>query len=890
MGPDPQPVVEALSQRYRIERELGAGGMATVYLAHDLRHGRKVAIKVLRPELAAVIGAQRFLAEIKTTANLQHPHILPLHDSGEVDGTVFYVMPFVEGESLRDRLSREKQLPIADATRIASEVAGALDYAHRHGVIHRDIKPENILLHDGAALVADFGIALAVSNTAGNRMTETGMSLGTPHYMSPEQAMGERDIDARTDVYALGCVTYEMLTGEPPFTGPTAQAIVAKVMTATPEPVTTYRKTVPPAIEDAVSTALEKLPADRFASAREFAEALEGKAGVLRSGARAGARATIARAPWKQAMAHPLVWVIGIAALAALAFALVEWTALRGATPDSVVRFTVDVPGGYQASLWDAQGPDLAISPDGSTLAFCVIDPQGVRWLFVRPLDEEAGRVLAGTDGAYAPVFSPDGASLLYWSGGRLLTIALSGGAPQIVGEPGSVQSHTWSPSGAIVYADASHSQLMRIPASGGTPEPASRVDSAHGEIAQYFPLALSDGKHILYESWGRGAIEDARVGLLDLATGRALRLSVQGVSPLGMLDGRLIYSDQAGTILAVPLDLESGAVTGQPIPLATGVATATRGSGVAALSPSGTLAYAGGSQLSRLVLANAEGETELLPESRIYSFPRYSPNGGQVAVTVHTAGASSDIFLADTKSRSLMRLTSSGIANERPEWSPDGKRVLFRTVRGANSAIWWQPADASGPATPLVSNESVDYFEGVITPDGRNVVYQVDTTNSNVMMQSVDGGPSHPIANSAATESQARVSPDGKWVAFVTSEGMNAQVMVTPLPGPGARMQVSVRGGSEPVWSRDGRRIFYRSDGKFKVADVFTTPTFHVTSRADFMEDRYLRSPAPHANYDVAPDGKRLLVLEGEPQRLRVVHGWGAEVRAKLGGGKPRE
>ena len=212
----------ALADRYTIERELGAGGMATVYLAQDLKHDRQVAIKVLRPELAAVIGAERFLAEIKTTANLQHPHILSLFDSGAVVGTVFYVMPFVDGESLRDRLTREKQLPIGDALRIATETADALQYAHAHGIIHRDIKPENILLQGGHALVADFGIALAASKTSGTRMTETGMSLGTPQYMSPEQAMGERDLDARTDIYALGVVTYEMLVGEPPFTGPSA--------------------------------------------------------------------------------------------------------------------------------------------------------------------------------------------------------------------------------------------------------------------------------------------------------------------------------------------------------------------------------------------------------------------------------------------------------------------------------------------------------------------------------------------------------------------------------------------------------------------------------------------------------------------------------------------
>src|SRR5687767_15303162 len=278
----------ALTDRYRIEREIGAGGMATVYLAQDLRHDRRVALKLLRPELSAVIGAERFLAEIKLTANLQHPHILPLFDSGAADGFLFYVMPYVEGESLRSRLNREKQLPVADAVRIASEVASALDYAHRHGVIHRDIKPENILLHDGRALIADFGIALAASKSGGSRMTETGMSLGTPHYMSPEQAMGEREITGRSDIYALGVVTYEMLTGDPPFTGSTAQAIVARVMTEPPRPLVAQRHTIPEQVEAAVLTALEKLPADRFASAAEFAAALKATAdtGVRRVAAR----------------------------------------------------------------------------------------------------------------------------------------------------------------------------------------------------------------------------------------------------------------------------------------------------------------------------------------------------------------------------------------------------------------------------------------------------------------------------------------------------------------------------------------------------------------------------------------------------------------------------
>ncbi|MDB4879753.1 MAG: protein kinase, partial [Gemmatimonadetes bacterium] len=267
-----------LAERYRIEGEAGAGGMATVYVARDIRHGRRVAIKVLHPELSAMLGGDRFLAEIKTTAALQHPHILPLFDSGSADGHLYYVMPFVEGETLRVRLTRETQLPIADAVGIARQVASALEHAHRRGVVHRDIKPENILLQDGQALVADFGIALAVQSAGGQRMTQTGLSLGTPQYMSPEQAMGEREITARSDVYALGAITYEMLVGEPPFTGPTTQSIVARVMTEEPRPLVAQRKSIPPAVEAAVLTALEKLPADRFGSAAGFSAALDGRA------------------------------------------------------------------------------------------------------------------------------------------------------------------------------------------------------------------------------------------------------------------------------------------------------------------------------------------------------------------------------------------------------------------------------------------------------------------------------------------------------------------------------------------------------------------------------------------------------------------------------------
>src|SRR6185295_8593384 len=264
----------ALADRYRLGRQIGAGGMATVYLAHDLKLDRDVAVKVLRPELAAVLGTDRFLNEIKISARLDHPHILTLIDSGVADGFLYYIMPFVRGESLRDRLNRDTQLPLDEALDVIRQMTSALDYAHQKGIVHRDIKPENILLHEGEAMLADFGIAIAVKEAGGNRLTESGVSLGTPQYMSPEQATGDRDLDARSDIYSIAAVLYEMLAGQPPHTGASVQAVITKLLTERPTHLRVLRDTVPESVDAAVAKALAKLPVDRYASAGDFARAL----------------------------------------------------------------------------------------------------------------------------------------------------------------------------------------------------------------------------------------------------------------------------------------------------------------------------------------------------------------------------------------------------------------------------------------------------------------------------------------------------------------------------------------------------------------------------------------------------------------------------------------
>src|SRR5688500_18144777 len=433
-------LTNALADRYRVERELGVGGMATVYLAHDLKHDRDVAIKVLHPDLGAALGSDRFLTEIRTTARLQHPHILPLLDSGAADGLLYFVMPLVTGETLRARLERETQLPVDDSLRIAREVADALGYAHSLGVIHRDVKPENILLQNGHALVADFGIALAVQQAGGARMTQTGLSLGTPQYMSPEQAMGERVIDARSDVYALGAITYEMLTGDPPFTGSSVQAIVAKVLTEKPLAPRTVRDSVPADVELAVLRALAKLPADRWQTTEKFAEAL----------ARADWQGGYARdATVRRMMPAPRRRV----AAAAMASAFVATAALAwGLGRRSAAA---EPPWSMFTQLTDASGVETSpsLSPDGESFAYAS-NARGSWDLYVQRVGGRNPVLVAGdsTTDELWPAYSPDGKRIAYAKrGSGIFMVGATGESPRRLTSFGS--NTAWSPDGAHIVS-----------------------------------------------------------------------------------------------------------------------------------------------------------------------------------------------------------------------------------------------------------------------------------------------------------------------------------------------------------------------------------------------------------------------------------------------------
>jgi serine/threonine-protein kinase len=869
-----------LQGRYVIERKIGAGGMATVYLARDVRHERNVALKVLNPELGAVLGVERFLAEIRVTANLQHPNLLPLFDSGEADGLLWYTMPHVDGESLRSKLEREKQIPVEEAVHIAIAVAGALEYAHSHGVIHRDLKPENILLQAGEPVVADFGIALAVSRAGGTRVTQTGLSLGTPQYMSPEQATGDRVIDGRSDIYSLAAVTYEMLTGEPPHAGATAQSIIAKLMTEEARPVTMLRRNVPVHVDAALSRALQKLPADRFATAREFSKALS-KRPSHAVGALIPAGTSQSRTGGRRRVALRVVGLSAALALPAIGFVFGRRTATEPARGSArfVLTYALD------EQLADLGGSPFAFSPDGRMIAYRA-GALGRNRLYVRPVDQLVARPLIGTEGAVNPAFSPDGRWVAFVAGGQLQKVPTVGGTLTPLAEVGDVSGVSWSRSGVLVTSNRA-GNIVAVPETGGALRIIARPDTTRGERLLAWPLVLSDGATLLYTVLGRPGLPGADIRATRLESGATTPLGISGTYPMGLIDGRLIYASAAGALMAIPFDERSLRTKGAPVPVLTGVRVGTGGAAKAALSASGSLVVLTGRSAEQLIFTG--GPTQILtPDAREFTFPRLSPDGKHIAVTV--SGSTIDVWVLDVGTTTVRRLTTEGV-NERPEWTPDGSRVLFRSERGHGSELWSQPADGSQPARVLL-RDAKDVREGVISPDGRWLLYRVDDpkTKADLWYAQLDAngapaGEPRPFLATPFSEQAARFSPDGHWVAYESNESGSFSVYVRPFPGPGPVTQVSAD-GIEPAWSRDGRRLFYRNGARLIETSVSTARGF-VAGAQRTVYDVEFAGDGVHANYDVSADGSRYLIpaATATNNSTVVIHDWKYELRASLAG-----
>ncbi|HET9039475.1 MAG TPA: protein kinase, partial [Gemmatimonadales bacterium] len=773
-------------------------------------------VKVLRPELAAVIGAERFLAEIKLTANLQHPHILPLFDSGEADGFLFYVMPYVEGETLRDRLNREKQLPVADAVRITTEVAAALDYAHRHGVIHRDIKPENILLHDGQALVADFGIALAASKAGGSRMTETGMSLGTPHYMSPEQAMGEREITARSDVYALGAVLYEMLSGDPPFTGSTAQAVVARVVTESPRSLVTQRHTIPRNIEAAVLTALEKLPADRFATAAEFAEALRDKG--YSTGAATVALPAVAGAAAGAGAAGRRAGVVTIAAFAVAAIATVAalWGWLRPRPVPTVQRYSVLLRPNEGLRPSGIAG-NLGISPDGNRIAYVGVAEGGTR-LWLREHDKLRPIPIAGTENGLSPFFSPDGNQVAFTVAGRSLRVApLNGGPPVTLSDSINSAGGDWGTDGYI-YIELDDG-LGRIKATGGPIEKLFTMSEAKHEIGAEYPNVMPDGKGIVFRRrlTGQGPNE---FEIMEMAVPQGTpRLLVRGVYAHYAASGHLLVVSGDGKLLAMPFDPKKREVTGPSVAVMDGLLRTGPFEVNLAVSANGTLAYSSGGSAAATTAwwvgrdgAAAPVDTTWRPDGNIGTVA-LSPDGRSLAVML-VRGITADAWVKQLPAGPFSRVTFGDTIHLRPAWTGDGRSLVYINDLGAGAG---QPvmtrADGTGAPHALLRSQ-FQFAQVAPTPDGKWLLLRrsfAEAGGGDLYGLKTGDTTLVPLLTSGAREMSPSVSPDGRWLAYVSNESGKDEVYVRPFPDvASAKWQASVSGGTVPVWARNGRELFY--------------------------------------------------------------------------------
>ena len=879
----------ALDGRYRIERELGAGGMATVYLAEDLKHDRKVAIKVLKPELAAVLGAERFVVEIKTTAAMSHPHILPLFDSGTADGFLFYVMPYIQGETIREKLNRETQFGVDEAVRIAREVADALDYAHRHGVIHRDIKPENILLHDGRAMVMDFGIALAVSAAAGGRMTETGLSLGTPHYMSPEQATAEKEITARSDQYSLASVLYEMLAGQPPHIGGAAQAVIMKIITEPAEPVTKHRKSVLPNVAAALDKALQKVPADRFASAKAFADALHDRAfTTTASQSQLGA----ASSQWRMRAALPLA-----ASTVLLATAL-AWLEFKPEPAPAPMRFDL------ATSAAEVQpNSDVAVSPDGSMFAYTGATSSGTA-IYLRRLAVDLDfHKVAGSDGAQiTPGFSPDNQWLVFRRAmsGEMTKVSVNGGGAvvltRIQGPFGNFPH--WGPNDQIFYSGGPGG-LVRIAAEGtGTPEP---VRGSQG--TNRYAFVLPDGS---------GALTSRANGifLVDFKSDSAIRLVPQGTHPVYAESGHILYIAEGGGLFAVAFDLKRHRVTGVPVRVLDGIASGLDHRGFS-VSKNGTLVYHEGQSTlgdapgnpTSLILGNFNGkiDTLRLPPGRRLQ-PRISPDGRLLAYEGMLRGgdAESDLFTFDLATATITRLTFEG-DNNTPVWSPDGKHIAFDKAggEGVGHDLVMKPSDNSGAEEVLLSRRGGQNPTAWMSPD--TLLYQTSLAGqTDLSSLSIKAHVAAPYLQGPWSEADLHVSPDGKLAAFTSSEAGNVDIWIREFPVPAGKWQVSTTtstaatGARGPRWSPDGRDLYFwrnsfsAKDSLFRVR-VDRTPAVRVNTPELVLAMEISATDG----WDIHPDGKRFVAVQldvprtpsvpGAPplSRYVVVPNWFTELKA---------
>jgi dipeptidyl aminopeptidase/acylaminoacyl peptidase len=863
---------------YEILSPLGAGGMGEVYRARDNRLGRDVAIKVLSPLLAATPEFRaRFEREARTISQLNHPHICTLHDVGHEGETDYLVMELLEGETLAHRLEKGS-LPLPEMLRCGIEIASALDRAHRNGIVHRDLKPGNVMLTKFGAKLMDFGLARAAgltpvaggvtqSPTEIRPLTAEGTLVGTFQYMAPEQLEG-READARTDLWALGCVLYEMATGKQAFAGKSQASLIAAIMEREPPEITEFKPLSPPLLDHLVRRCLAKDPVERWQSAGDVMHELEW---IAAAGSQAGVPAVVAA---RRRRRERLAWGLGVAAVVAAAG--FGWVAIESRAPEpEVIRAIVDPPA--EADLWEVRA-NVAISPDGQAIAFVAYDTTGGPSLWIRPLASAAARRIPDTRNAWIPFWSPDSRYVAFFDQqeSKLKKVPIAGGSPTTICSASDSRGGTWNRDGVIVFAPASAGPLVRVASGGGEPVAVTVLDSTRHESAHRFPCFLPDGQHFLF------AALPARPDVWDIFVGSMNSREVKWLlaarsAPVYVEPGYLLFErDQqlmAQRFDAGRLELEGDAVAISDVAMFWGM----EADPAASASRNGRLALLRSMPPdTRLVMLDRSGATcaryELPPGP--WAVLSASPDGRRAAV-----GNGSDIWIVDLTRSVPMRFAEGSPASIYAVWSPDGKRVAFIAKSAGREEI--HIASLDGAAEPVPTTESLFKIVYDWSRDGRYLVFGTmdATTGWDLWLLPLEGD-RKPVLylRSPAWDMNARVSPDGRWLAYASNETGQFEIYVQSFPRPGRKVRVSLGSGNFPFWSKGGRELLY-----FHGPTVTTIMSVPVEAGEEFRPGPprpLFTLPMGVNGLDVVADGERFLAstaTEVHPRDIRIILNWTA-------------
>jgi len=869
---------------------IGVGGMGEVYRATDTNLKRSVAIKILPEALAAdPERLARFQREAEVLARLNHPNIAQIHGLERSDGTTALVMELVEGPTLAEQIA-QAPIPVDDALPIARQIAEALEAAHEQGIIHRDLKPANIKVRpDGTVKVLDFGLAKAMEPTgaAATNASESptittpvqtlqGVILGTAAYMSPEQAKG-RAVDRRTDLWAFGCVLYEMLTGRPAFAGEGVTDVLAAVVRAEPD-WTRLPETTPAGIRTLLRRCLQK---DRTLRMRDAGDA---RLEVQEALTGPGPGQLAAPADGIHARGRRLLAVgLGAVIVGALISGLAVWhlKPTPPSLPRPVSRTVIPLP--PDTYLPEVALPSVTLSPDGTRLAY-VATQEDREQLYLRALNSLETRPLPDTEGASSPFFSPDGQWLGFYAGGQLKKISVNGGAAISLCKTPAGYGATWGSQDTIVFS-VPGSGLQQVPAEGGSPRALTHLEA--GEGIHFLPEFLPGGRAVLFSVGPQ-----LQVAVCSLETGERRDLVQGATSAHYVRSGHLVYAQPGGgTLMAVPFDARRLEVTGEAAPVVEGVRQSVIGPSVAqyGLSNTGSLVYVAGGMAAAersLVWVDRQGMAEPLPAPRhAYFFPRISPSGERVAVSIREGGAV-HVWFYDLRRGALSRGTFNGNLNYTGPWTPDSQRIALLSNSAGVLNMFWLRADGSGGLERLTTSERMQ-APNSWSPDGQTLAFiqYSPATGQDIWVLHLSDRKVQPFLQTPFYETAPSFSPDGHWLAYASDESGRYQIYVQPYPGPGRKWQISTDGGTEPLWNPNGQELFYRNGDTMMAVNVSTQPGFSAGNPVMLFRGSYLPTPITFPNYDVSGDGRRFLMTQasseaGTSPEIVVVLNWAEELK----------